>query len=44
MRNIDGGTLMQNPDVKAEDKLRNIVTFMASEKGYYLCYFRVGIT
>merc|ERR1712110_1114986 len=28
MRNIDGGTLMQNPDVKAEDKLRNIVTFM----------------
>ena len=31
MRNIDGGTLMQNPDVKDEDKLRNIVTYRASE-------------
>ena len=31
MRHIDGGTLMQNLDMKEErDKLRDIVTYMAS--------------
>ena len=31
MRRIDGGTLMQNLDMKEEhDKLRDIVTYMAS--------------
>ena len=35
MRHIDGGTLMQNLDMKEErDKLRDIVTYMASNITY----------
>ena len=37
MRHIDGGTLMQNLDMKEErDKLRDIVTYMASNITYLL--------